>query len=191
MEVTMVKQPKQLKVNFSDLRDAMEDNGELINYYLDNETGEVIPITEEISAQLELFYEAYYDEETKAIDWDTAFETENTPDWEREMLQEADKVEAQYSERYLRIPPADSGEGYQDMVDFIAELKNKSLKQQLDAAIRGRGAFRRFKDVLGDFPGERLNWFTFKEKRLSERAMAWLESKDIQLILESGDAGSQ
>ena len=51
-------------------------------------------------------------------------------------------------ERYLSIPTESSREGYQDMVAFTESLEDENLKEKLCIALNGRGAFRRFKDVL-------------------------------------------
>jgi hypothetical protein len=51
-------------------------------------------------------------------------------------------------DRYERIPKAESHEGYADMQDFIATVKDERLSELLEVAISGKGAFRRFKDVL-------------------------------------------
>ncbi|TMQ10700.1 MAG: hypothetical protein E6J91_25495 [Deltaproteobacteria bacterium] len=39
----------------------------------------------------------------------------------------------------------------------------------LDVAIRGEGAFRRFKDVLQAHPAERERWFAFQKERVHDR----------------------
>ena len=56
--------------------------------------------------------------------------------------------------RYLQVPPADSREGYDDMQDFIATVSDEHLQELLHVAIQGRGAFRRFKDVLARHPAD-------------------------------------
>ena len=44
----------------------------------------------------------------------------------------------------------------------------------------GRGAFRHFKDVLLDYPDERERWFKFKNARVRERILEWLESEGVE-----------
>lgn len=44
----------------------------------------------------------------------------------------------------------------------------------LGIAIQGRGAFRRFRDVLGRWPDELERWFEFAAERKRGRARAWL-----------------
>jgi len=88
------------------------------------------------------------------------------------------------SDRYKPIPKAESYEGYQDMVDFIATVDNERLAELLEVAINGKGAFRRFKDVLLNYPEEREKWFKFKDGRMEERAMEWLDDIEVTLSEE-------
>jgi hypothetical protein len=46
--------------------------------------------------------------------------------------------------------------------DFIFTVPSRRLQDRLDQAIRGQGAFRRFKDVLAGCPDEHKRWFVFK-----------------------------
>ena len=94
-----------------------------------------------------------------------------------------DQVEED-SDRYERIPEAESHEGYEDMVDFIDTVKDERLVGLLEVAINGKGAFRRFKDVLLNYPEERESWFHFKDDRTQERALEWLGDIDVSLIEE-------
>lgn len=99
-----------------------------------------------------------------------------------EICEEALRVEKDLGGRYLALPHPDSREAYTDLEEFIATLKDGRLANHLSAAIRGRGAFRRFKDVLLDYPEEEKRWFEFKSARLQNRVKEWLESEDIIAI---------
>ncbi len=88
------------------------------------------------------------------------------------------------SDRYERIPKAESHEGYEDMVDFIATVKNERLVGLLEVAINGKGAFRRFKDVLLNYPEERESLFQFKDDIMQRRALEWLDDIDVTLSEE-------
>jgi len=50
----------------------------------------------------------------------------------------------------------------------------------LDLALDGRGAFRRFKAVLSDYPVERERWFAFRQERLDQEIKEWLAENDIE-----------
>src|SRR6202011_2044578 len=54
------------------------------------------------------------------------------------------------------------------------------LRGKLTQAIDGKGAFRRFKDVLMGFGTERERWFTFRSERLRTFMEAWLTAHAIQ-----------
>jgi hypothetical protein len=120
-------------------------------------------------------HEYYLDLETGEI----LFLSEYTDDEETGKLK--DKIEEE-SDRYERIPKAESHEGYEDMVNFITTVKNERLAELLEVAINGKGAFRRFKDVLLNHPEERDRWFQFKDNRIQEQALEWLGDIDVSLI---------
>ncbi|UIX32013.1 UPF0158 family protein [Streptomyces sp. GQFP] len=77
-------------------------------------------------------------------------------------------------ERWLSVPALGSRDGYQDMELFIEGLDDAALADRLRTAIRGRGAFRRFKDVLArDERAWRL-FHRLSDERQLGRARAWL-----------------
>ena len=65
------------------------------------------------------------------------------------------------------------------MADFVATVRNARLRDLLEVALAGRGAFRRFKDVLLDYPAEREAWFAFRDGHVRAAARDWLEEKGI------------
>jgi hypothetical protein len=87
-------------------------------------------------------------------------------------------------EQYKKIPRAESHEGYEDMEDFIATVEDEHLAELLEVAIAGKGAFRRFKDVLARHPKERERWFRFKDEIMRQRALEWLDDIGIRLAEE-------
>ena len=78
-----------------------------------------------------------------------------------------------------RIDPIDSGESYEDLVAFSAMAREAKAGELLERAIAGRGAFRRFKDVLAEFPDLRTAWFKFHDARLERRAIEWLRDETL------------
>jgi hypothetical protein len=84
--------------------------------------------------------------------------------------------------RYLQVPHANSRDGFQDMERFIDTVQDVQLQKLLAVAIDGKGTFRRFKNVLPDYPQERDRWFRFQADRLRQRILDWLDSEDIEVI---------
>jgi hypothetical protein len=83
---------------------------------------------------------------------------------------------------YLRIDPVSSREQYRWMERFIPLAEDTELREKLTQAIDGKGAFRRFKDVLMSFGEEREKWFTFRSERLRTFMEAWLGAHAIKAI---------
>jgi hypothetical protein len=83
---------------------------------------------------------------------------------------------------YLRIDPVSSREQYRWMERFIPMIDEPVLRGKLAQAIDGKGAFRRFKDVLMSYAPERERWFTFRSERLRTFMEAWLSAHAIHAI---------
>lgn len=77
-------------------------------------------------------------------------------------------------DRWLHIDSHGSREGYRDMELFIEGLDDPDIADRLGIAINGRGAFRRFKDVLSRWPELQERWYSFTNERAYGRARAWL-----------------
>jgi hypothetical protein len=75
---------------------------------------------------------------------------------------------------YLRIDPVSSREQYRWMERYIPMVEDPDLQGKLSQAIDGKGAFRRFKDVLMSYAPERERWFAFRSERLRIFMEAWL-----------------
>jgi hypothetical protein len=85
--------------------------------------------------------------------------------------------------RYLRIDPASSREQYRWMERFVASVQDQALRERLLVAIDGKGAFRRFKDVLLAFPAERERWFQYRSDLLHFHIQTWLEHMQIEVAI--------
>jgi hypothetical protein len=80
---------------------------------------------------------------------------------------------------YLAIEPVSSREQYRWMERFIPTVEDEVLKGKLNQAIDGKGAFRRFKDVLMSYAAERERWFSFRSERLRTFMEAWLTAHAV------------
>ncbi|RMH00104.1 MAG: hypothetical protein D6705_01385 [Deltaproteobacteria bacterium] len=83
--------------------------------------------------------------------------------------------------RYIHLDPASSREQYRWMERFVMSVEDPALKERLILAIDGKGAFRRFKDVLLSYPVERDRWFAYRANLLHLYINGWLEAHDIPL----------
>ncbi len=94
-------------------------------------------------------------------------------DYAREIGQE-DEDESDDPDKWLWVHCEGSRDGYRDMERFIGTVRDPGCADRLEIAISGRGAFRRFKDVLERWPGELDRWHAFSAEHQRGRARAWL-----------------
>jgi hypothetical protein len=149
---------KKLDIDWPELQFASDSSFGEASCYLDRETGTVVTVTEDIRAA------ADHEEHAEGFD---------------PQLLEAVRAIDGGSERYLPIPDQDSREGHRDMEKFIGTVRDQRLAELLEVAIAGRGAFRRFKDVLAGSTAERERWFAWRDGRQRERILDWLAAEGI------------
>ncbi|OIO96743.1 MAG: hypothetical protein AUK03_03435 [Anaerolineae bacterium CG2_30_64_16] len=180
---------RQLNVNLDDLAFAFESSFEETHNYFDRQTGEVVVVMDAARRELEALYEELDVEEDKAGELpalSSLLEQQDLPDWQKQAVLEADEIDRGYGTRFIAVPQVDSHEAYGDMEDLITTVKNPHLRELLEVAIMGRGAFRRFKDVLLNYPHERERWFAFRDARMAEQVREWLADHDIEPISGTG-----
>ncbi|HMR06200.1 MAG TPA: UPF0158 family protein [Polyangiaceae bacterium] len=83
---------------------------------------------------------------------------------------------------YMRVDPVSSREQYRWMERFIPMVEDPELSEKLTRAIDGKGAFRRFKDVLMAYGPERERWFAFRSERLRVFMEAWLATHHLSPV---------
>lgn len=82
--------------------------------------------------------------------------------------------------RYLPVQPRSSREGYRTMQRFLDEVEEPLAREKLAATLVGKGAFRRFKDALIEFPELRQRWFAFKDAEVFAYIQGWLQEHGIE-----------
>lgn len=154
---------KRLKVDAEDIAMCMEHQRDETDFYLDTETGETVAIPGEVVRALE----------EDELD-------EDLPAWERDLIPQAKEI-LQGSPRYVEIPVRNSHEAYNIMTEFANQVTDSKAQSKLFKALKGRGAFGRFKDALFEYPDMREQWFKFKADRDKEEVKDWLESIGIEM----------
>ena len=80
----------------------------------------------------------------------------------------------------IGIHPLPSWVWYQDMADFADGISDERAGRRLERAIRGKGAFRRFKDELHEeYPDLLPVWYEFRDTRAMRRAVEWLAEQSL------------
>jgi hypothetical protein len=131
--------------------------------------------------ELRWAFEDQQGESPWVLDTETGMVLRLSEEEEEELPLSIEEIEEDSTSRFLAIEPEDSREGYRDMQEFIATVSDSRLRELLEVAIAGKGAFRRFKDVLAGVPDERERWFAFQQERVFGRIRDWLVANDIEV----------
>jgi len=172
---------RQLKVDMGELSTVFELQFSETTACLDLETGEVIYVTEDDRWPLRELCDEIRDVEGDHI---MALQTRlqqraDIPEWQHTGILNAARVEADSGSRFIAIEPEPYA-GYNDMERFIFTVEDDQLSNELDYAIHGRGAFRRFKDLLARHPQVQRDWYAFKDERNEQRMLDWLDYHGIE-----------
>ena len=105
----------------------------------------------------------YYNPKLKKFDYDSDFDCE---------------FDEKYEQDYIMLPTKYDINEYSMMEDFIETVDNTKIHNELSNAIRGRGAFRRFKDICNYYNiGDK--WYKFRDKKYKELAREWCFENNI------------
>jgi hypothetical protein len=91
-------------------------------------------------------------------------------------------------DRWLDVDSLGPHEAWQDMSQFIEGIDDAGLAERLREAIEGRGAFRRFKDLVHNTDDLGRRWQRFSDERERGRARAWLAQKGFRPVPPDGAA---
>ncbi len=91
------------------------------------------------------------------------------------------------NDRWIEVYGIGSRAGWRDMADFVGQIQDRDLAQRLERALRGKGAFRRFRDIVFDHEDLGWAWHRFSDDRKRGRARAWLAEAGYRVSHDSPD----
>lgn len=150
---------RRLQVAMDGILDAMTvSEDDPIRFFLDLHTGKVES----------RFNPDVFDAPDEADDFDQRFEED--------------------PERFQEIPKYESRDEYTLMRRFADTIDEEDIRERLDVALQGKGAFGRFRDVVFRYPDLKAKWFAARQQALLKEALEWLESIDIEPVYTLGQA---
>jgi hypothetical protein len=151
-------------VSLHDVIEQMELVSDEATAYVNRKTGELITLTDE--------------EVDLAEDPDEAAEA---AEWQKDLLPKAQEVLA--SQDFIPLPGKFEIHEWSIMERFARSVTDTAVSDELDAAVHGRGAFRRFKDAVQRL-GIADEWYRFREAALEEIAIEFLQAHGIEFRRE-------
>ncbi|MFH1313408.1 MAG: UPF0158 family protein [Candidatus Eisenbacteria bacterium] len=150
-------------VKLKDIVDAIGFQSDEHSYYVDIAKGEIVLMPEEVMRAVEV--EA---------------DIEDLPDWEKDLVDVAQAIFADVnSRRFAPLPTSFDIHEYRIIERFCGSIEDEEIAKVLYTAIRGRGAFRVFKDTISRF-GIAEKWYKFRDDALREIAIDWCESNNVE-----------
>ncbi|MGA1796894.1 MAG: UPF0158 family protein [bacterium] len=87
---------------------------------------------------------------------------------------------------FVRIPRLPEQEGVRIRRKYITNIQdNEDLCDKLEKTLLGRGALKRFVDILRVYPEYYRDWLDFKNKEILKRVKVWSKEADIEFDLVS------
>jgi len=94
-----------------------------------------------------------------------------------EVDEELEEIENNW-ENYIRFPNAFEINTYSILEEFVWRLPPGCSQERLERAIHGKGAFRRFKQIVHQL-GMEDQWYTFQDSYYRNLAVEWCSIHDI------------
>ena len=102
---------------------------------------------------------------------------EKLPAWQKEVILKSREIAE--SNDWLALPSKHDIHDYDIMSRFCRTYPNLDLSADLCDVIIGTGAFRRFNAFIRERRIE-TEWYTFREKKLTEIAIEWLDEHKLK-----------
>ena len=150
-------------VKLSELIEALEFDFEEISAFVDLEDGCVVTVQSSLLSDLE-----EGDEEALS----------DVPDWQKDEVEIARAIVADSGKRFVAPPDKYEFHEYRQMERFIGTVRNSAAADQLSQAIKGKGAFRYFKDTA-DRLGLLNQWFQYRGDAMKEFVVEWAEDNSV------------
>ena len=148
-------------VHLKDIVDALEMMSEEFVSYLDLDSGKVHTVSMEVFLEVEQLEEGEEDED--------------------EGDSERRSAKAIFSGNFKPLPTKFDVHEWSIMQDFTLSRKPGMIRDDLEHAIHGAGAFRHFKDHVRRH-GIESAWFAFRDESLRQIAIRWCEEHKIKWV---------
>jgi hypothetical protein len=148
-------------IKLKELIDEMQCQIEEYTQYFNKKTGEFVSVS---------------DDEFRAAEEDE--DNENIINIEEDGVQIAVDI-LENSDDYSELPSKYDIDEYDIMERFCLSIENNKNRNALSNAMKGSGAFGRFKDMIGEL-GIEDDWYHFKDEEYKKIAIEWCNDNGIK-----------
>lgn len=151
-----------VKVKLEDVIEQIIFANDSSKSFLNNKTGEIHLIPEEVSRYAEQDIE----------------DDEFIPEWEKEIIPIAKDIQIN-PENYIRFPDQFDVHEYSIMESFSLSLSDEEIRNTIYYSLKGSGAFRRFKENIHRL-GITEEWYKYKDEAFKEIAIEWCKDNKLE-----------
>jgi len=151
------------KAKIKDIIEEMEMQIDGYRSFINTRTGEVISVSEDDLRDAE---------DEKPIN--------NLHDWQIVNLEIANEIVENF-EDYKELPTKYEINEYEIIEDFCLTIHDEKIQRMLLISIGGKGAFRRFKDMIKELEVE-MDWYKYRDNRYKELAIGWCQNNKVEYI---------
>lgn len=148
-------------LSLADLVDALDIQAEEASSFYNRNTGEIYVVT---------------DEEIRGAEEDIPLE--EYPEWQREMIVHARELLAN-EDSFIPLPDKFEIHEWSMMDRFARGIETPEICDQLCSSLRGKGAYRNFKDTIQRF-GLSDRWYSYRSARLEQIAREWCKENGVE-----------
>jgi hypothetical protein len=118
------------------------------------------------------------------------------PEWQHDNLELARKVLAQENNedksdnRFIGLPTKFDIDEYRIMEKYCFSVGDEKIAEVLYRAIKGSGAFRRFKDSVHQLDVAE-DWYQYRDETIKRMAIEWCEQNGIAYVDDLTNRGQQ
>lgn len=160
-------------IKIDDLVDGFETLGDENSAYADRETGRVFTVWDDMKRAAE-------DEG----------DDEAVTNWSEAAMKQVREILADFRhKRYVPLPTKWDFHEYRHMERFIGTVGSPAAVEELERAIRGKGAFRHFKDTAAHH-GLIDAWYKFRDEALREHLLGWAKRNNLRVDETPGRTNS-
>jgi len=150
-------------IKLSELIEALEFDSDSQVTRVDLQNGCLVSVSEEVF---------------RAVEEDDEEALQDLPDWQKDEVEIARAIATDSGERFVDAPDKFDFHEYRHMERFIGTVENAEAAEQLWRAIKGKGAFRYFKDMASRL-GLLEQWYRYRDEALKEFVVAWAEAREV------------
>ena len=153
----------------SDLIEALEFESPEHTTLLDRQTGRIVSVEHHVM---------------RAVEEGDEERLKELADWQKEEVEMARAILEDDKDRFIEAPNKFDFHEYRHMERFIGTVDDAEAAEQLWRAIKGKGAFRYFKDTAHRL-GLLDRWYRYREAVMKEFVIEWAEANQVPFVDDS------